>query len=54
MKGLEGQQKWEKCPGKKTKLNWYGHALSREKEYVGKLVIGMDVEGRARKQEMDG
>ena len=38
----------------KTKLNWYGLALSREREYVGKIVIGMDVEGRVGKQEMDG
>ena len=32
-----------------SRLKWYGHALRREDEYVGKRVIGMEVPGKRRR-----
>ena len=31
-----------------SRLNWYGHVLRREDEYVGKRVMGMEVPGKRR------
>ena len=32
-----------------SRLKWYGHALRREDEYVGKRVMGMEVSGKRRR-----
>ena len=32
-----------------SRLKWYGHALRREDEYVGKRVMGMEVPGKRRR-----
>ena len=31
------------------RLEWYGHVLRREEEYVGKRVMGMEVSGKRRR-----
>ena len=31
-----------------SRLKWYGHVLRREDEYVGKIVMGMEVPGKRR------
>ena len=32
-----------------SRLKWYGHALRREEEYVGKRVMVMEVPGKRRR-----
>ena len=32
-----------------SRLEWYGHVLRREDEYVGKRVMGMEVPGKRRR-----
>ena len=32
-----------------SRSKWYGHALGREDEYVGKRVMGMEVPGKRRR-----
>ena len=32
-----------------SRLKWYGHVLRREDEYVGKRVMGMEVQGKRRR-----
>ena len=49
MKEIEGQRRWEKYPRKCRKVGWSGmgiHAFRREEEYVGKIVMVMEVPGK--------
>ncbi len=32
-----------------SRLKWYGHVLRREEEYVGKIVVTMEVPGKSRR-----
>ena len=32
-------------------LKWYGHVLRREDEYIGKIVMGMEVPGKRRRDQ---
>ena len=32
-----------------SRLKWYGHVLRREDEYVGKRLMGMEVQGKRRR-----
>ena len=32
-----------------SRLKWYGHVLRREKEYLGKSVMVMEVTGKGRR-----
>ena len=32
-----------------SRLKWYGHVLRREDEYVGKIVMGMEVPRKRRR-----
>ena len=32
-----------------SRLKWYGHVLRREEEYVGKIVMAMEVPGKRRR-----
>ena len=34
-----------------SRLNWYGHVLRREYEYVGKRVMAMEVPGKMEGEE---
>ena len=52
MKELEGQHKWEKYPRKtqeRLTLKWYGHVIRRDEEYVGNIVMRIDVDERRKK-----
>ena len=31
------------------RINWFGHVLRREEDYIGKKVLALEVEGRRRK-----
>ena len=32
-----------------SRLKWYGHVMRRDKQYVGKRVLGMEVDGRRKR-----
>ena len=32
------------------RLQWYGHVMRREDDYVGKRVMGMEIEGRRERR----
>ena len=34
-----------------SRLKWYGHVLRRQEEYVGKIVIVMEVPGKRRRRQ---
>ena len=37
-----------------SRLKWYGHVLRREDEYVGKIVMAMEVPGNRRRGRTSG
>ena len=35
------------------RMRWYGHVMRRDEEYVGKRVMGIEVQGRPKKRWAD-